>query len=327
MAKQTINVGVNPNDGTGEALRSAFQKVNSNFDEIYADEFINITNSKIADNAVDERVLSVGAGIAGQSLASDGAGGFYWGTAITGDVSAAILQTRLSEITGATTIGADATADVTFPGTITAAGSNKIAFSFPDQASFPDAVTNAGIIAYAQDTLKYYWANGTEWVQFFGLVADVRDGFEYFGYDTNDFIRFVPNAKTDFYVAGNYVVRFDDQGGITNTGDINSEGDVIAFSTSTLSDRELKTEITTIENSLDKIKELNGVEFVWKSNGNKSAGLIAQDVQKVLPQAVKQKVSLDETRINLVVDYNAVIGLLVESVKELQKEIEILKLK
>ena len=70
-----------------------------------------------------------------------------------------------------------------------------------------------------------------------------------------------------------------------------------------------------------------GVEFVWKSNGNKSAGLIAQDVQKVLPQAVKQKVSLDETRINLVVDYNAVIGLLVESVKELQKEIETLKSK
>ena len=224
MAKQTINVGVNPNDGTGEALRSAMQKVNSNFDEVYAAGFV--TNTSLVDNAIDERVLSIGAGIAGQSLASDGAGGFYWGTAITGDVSAAILQTRLSEITGATSIGADATADVTFPGTITASGANKIAFSFTDQASFPDAVTNPGLIAYAQDTLKYYWANGTEWVQFFGLVSDVRDGFEYFGYDTNDFIRFVPNAKTDFYVGGNYAVRFDDQGGITNAGDINSEGDV-----------------------------------------------------------------------------------------------------
>jgi hypothetical protein len=325
MAKQTINVGVNPNDGTGEALRSAMQKVNSNFDEIYGDFFI--TNTSLADNSVDERVLSIGAGIAGQSLASDGNGGFYWGTAITGDVSAAILQTRLSEITGSTTIGADASADISFSGTINATGSNKIAFSFSDETLFPDPTTNAGIIAYSEATGKFYWANGVEWVQFFGLVSDVRDGFEYFGYDTNDFIRFVPNTKTDFYVGGNYVVRIDDQGGITNSGDINAEGDIIGFSTSTLSDRDLKTEITTIENSLDKIKELNGVEFVWKSNGNKSAGLIAQDVQKVLPQAVKEKVSLDETKINLVVDYNAVIGLLVESVKELQKEIEILKSK
>jgi len=325
MAKQTINVGVNPNDGTGEALRSAMQKVNSNFDEIYGDFFI--TNTSLADNAVDERVLSIGAGIAGQSLASDGNGGFYWGTAITGDVSAAILQTRLSEITGSTTIGADASADISFSGTINATGSNKIAFSFSDETLFPDPTTNAGTIAYSEASGKFYWANGVEWVQFFGLVSDVRDGFEYFGYDTNDFIRFVPNTKTDFYVGGNYAVRIDDQGGITNSGDINAEGDIIGFSTSTLSDRDLKTEITTIENSLDKIKELNGVEFVWKSNGNKSAGLIAQDVQKVLPQAVKEKVSLDETKINLVVDYNAVIGLLVESVKELQKEIEILKSK
>lgn len=325
MAKQTINVGVNPNDGTGDALRSAMQKVNSNFDEVYGAGFIQ--NVNLGDNSVDERVLSVGAGIAGQSLASDGAGGFYWGTAITGDVSAAILQTRLSEIAGATTIGIDSTADITFNGQITATGSNKIAFSFTDEGLFPDPTIGSGTIAYSETTGKFYWANGTEWVQFFGLVSDVRDGFEYFGYDTNDFIRFVPNAKTDFYVGGNYVMRIDDLGGITNSGDINAEGDIVGFSTSTLSDRELKTEITTIENSLDKIKELNGVEFVWKSNGNKSAGLIAQDVQKVLPQAVKEKVSLDETKINLVVDYNAVIGLLVESVKELQKEIEILKSK
>lgn len=325
MAKQIVNVGVNPNDGTGEALRSAFQKVNANFDEVYGDNFID--NIKLADDAVDERVLNIGAGIAGQSLASDGNGGFYWGTAITGDVSAAILQTRLSEITGSTNIGADASADIIFSGTINATGSNKIAFSFADETLFPDATTSAGTIAYSELTGKFFWANGTEWVQFFGLVSDVRDGFEYFGYDTNDFIRFVPGAKTDFYVAGNYVMRIDDQGGITNGGDINAEGDVIAFSTSTLSDRELKTDIKPIENSLDKLNELNGVEFAWKSNGNLSAGLIAQDVQKVLPQAVKQKVSLDESKTNLVVDYNAVIGLLVESVKELQKEIQILKSK
>ena len=50
-------------------------------------------------------------------------------------------------------------------------------------------------------------------------------------------------------------MRIDDQGGITNGGEINAEGDVIAFSTSTLSDRELKTDIKPIENSLEKFSK------------------------------------------------------------------------
>ncbi len=50
MAKQSIGLGTNPNDGTGDALRIAFDKVNDNFDEVYADDFI--TTARIADDSV-----------------------------------------------------------------------------------------------------------------------------------------------------------------------------------------------------------------------------------------------------------------------------------
>ena len=51
MAKQTIGIGTSANDGTGDPLRDAFDKVNDNFDEVYADDFI--TNARLADDAVD----------------------------------------------------------------------------------------------------------------------------------------------------------------------------------------------------------------------------------------------------------------------------------
>lgn len=51
MAKQTVGIGTSANDGTGDALRVAFDKLNDNFDEVYADDFV--TNARIANDAVD----------------------------------------------------------------------------------------------------------------------------------------------------------------------------------------------------------------------------------------------------------------------------------
>jgi hypothetical protein len=101
-----------------------------------------------------------------------------------------------------------------------------------------------------------------------------------------------------------------------------ADGDITAYSTSTSSDLKLKQNILTIENPIEKIKQLNGVTFDWKKDGTKSAGLIAQDVQKILPEVVKEVANLndDETHLNL--NYNGVIGLLVEAVKEQQKQID-----
>jgi len=88
---------------------------------------------------------------------------------------------------------------------------------------------------------------------------------------------------------------------------------VLAFS-----DRNLKTNIKNIENSIDKIKKINGVSFNWKRNGEGSYGVIAQDVEKILPDAVNIDTGYRS------VNYNSVVALLVETCK--MQEIRIKKL-
>jgi|MDTC01.1.fsa_nt_gb hypothetical protein len=316
MAQQTINVGVSANDGGGDTLRASMQKINANFTETYGNDFID--SAQIVQDAVGERELNVGAGTTGQSLASDGSGGLYWGSVITGDVPINVLETRLGEI-GATTIGVDATADITFNGQITATGQNSITFLHATFAGLPAAASNEGLIAYAQDTGKFYWSNGTQWVTAFALASDVRDNIEYIGYDTSDFIRFVNNTKMDFYVNNVYRMRLDD--GLDLDGDINTTGDVIAYSTVTLSDINLKKDVEKITEPIEKINKLNGVTYKWKDSNKEAAGLIAQDVQNVLPQSVIKRTDFHGEE-QLALDYNAIVGLLVEAVKDLDNRLK-----
>ena len=74
---------------------------------------------------------------------------------------------------------------------------------------------------------------------------------------------------------------------------------------------------------MQKVSELKGVTFEWKKDGSESAGLIAQDVEKVLPSAVKEKelpFHADDDQEYKVVDYDQVTALLVEAIKELKEE-------
>lgn len=94
------------------------------------------------------------------------------------------------------------------------------------------------------------------------------------------------------------------------------------------SDRRAKSDIKVIENALEKVEKLTGntYELHNTSGGTtRSAGLIAQEVQEVLPEAVTQDIEADGGLLRL--NYNSVIALLVESVKELKAEIEELKSK
>ena len=110
------------------------------------------------------------------------------------------------------------------------------------------------------------------------------------------------------------------------TGAITATGDVTAFSTS---DKNLKQNITNINNSLDKVSQLNGVYYNWTKEALeknkhlvdvKEVGVIAQEVEAVLPEIVATRE--DGTK---AVKYDRLCALLIESVKELKKEIEELK--
>ena len=107
-------------------------------------------------------------------------------------------------------------------------------------------------------------------------------------------------------------------------GGINASGDITAFSTSVSSDPRLKTDIVKIDNAVEKVQMLNGVSWDW-IRGGKSAGVLSTDVAAVLPEAVTTgKIFGEDTEYDKV-NYNALIGLLVEAVKELQEEVNELK--
>ena len=112
--------------------------------------------------------------------------------------------------------------------------------------------------------------------------------------------------------------------------EVRSSGDVIAYYSSDLA---LKENINPISNALDKVSQLGGYSFDWKDTHledrgglddmfvkKSDVGIIAQEVQKVLPEAVGKRE--DGT---LGVRYELLVPLLVESIKELKKEIQSLK--
>jgi len=109
-------------------------------------------------------------------------------------------------------------------------------------------------------------------------------------------------------------------------GRIDASNDIVAYSTS---DQRLKENVTPIENALDKVKTLTGVEFDWKEETahvhgyhGHDVGIIAQDVQAVLPEAVRTNDSG-----YLSVRYEKMIALLIEANKELAARVEELEKK
>ena len=101
-------------------------------------------------------------------------------------------------------------------------------------------------------------------------------------------------------------------------GNIKSSQTVSAEDFNTTSDITLKTDICTIENALELISAIRGVRFTWKERLTPSLGVIAQEVEEVIPELVTGG---DPKQVN----YNGLIGVLVESVKELSVQIDNIK--
>ena len=106
--------------------------------------------------------------------------------------------------------------------------------------------------------------------------------------------------------------------GTVTTDVIDNSGAIYSGSFVYSSDVSLKEDIQTIENPLEKVQQLRGVSYKWKDTGRKDIGLVADEVQEVLPELVVEKGHKH-------IDYGHMIGLLVEAMKEQQKEIEELK--
>lgn len=141
------------------------------------------------------------------------------------------------------------------------------------------------------------------------------------GLDATDKITFTNNTRMDITINNVNEFRFE------NDGDFHANGDVIAFST-TVSDERLKENIKLVDGALDKVKQLKGVTFNYTQDGKVSAGVIAQDVEKVLPEAVSEKkipLKTDDGQLYKTVRYDALHSLLIEAIKELSADVNELK--
>jgi hypothetical protein len=112
----------------------------------------------------------------------------------------------------------------------------------------------------------------------------------------------------------------------STTNVLSCGGDIIAFA----SDERLKTNFEPIENAVDKVSKLNGFTYNFNEIGEelgfdtslRHAGVSAQEVQAVLPEAVCPAPASDEY---LTVKYDKLVPLLIEAIKELKEEIKELK--
>jgi hypothetical protein len=107
---------------------------------------------------------------------------------------------------------------------------------------------------------------------------------------------------------------------MSQDGTATFNGDVNAPNFNSTSDATLKTNVETLTGSLDAVKSLRGVSFDWIKNGGSEIGVIAQEVEDVLPDVV----NTNEDGIKSV-KYGNIVAVLIEAMKEQQAQIDELK--
>ena len=193
---------------------------------------------------------------------------------------------------------------------------NSMLFKIADAESAIICNKHGSVDLYHDNSKKFEtMSNGSQ------ITGRVYSTDGYFGLDATDSMQFVNNSRIDFYVNDSNEFRMEAD------GDFHADGDVIAFSTTIASDERLKENIEVVPDALDKVEALRGVSFDWKRDGKSSAGVIAQEVMGVLPEAVKEVQGLNDNESHLTVNYHALTSILIESIKELSARVKELEAK
>ena len=136
-----------------------------------------------------------------------------------------------------------------------------------------------------------------------GLYADEGD-------DNADKFQWLVDTSGDMKWQAYSGGSWQDELTLSNAGNLTATGNVTAYS-----DARLKTDIKTIDNALDKVTKLRGVSYKKLDTQAQEIGVIAQEVQNVVPEVVHDGAYLS-------VAYGNLVGLLIEAVKELKTELD-----
>ena len=220
--------------------------------------------------------------------------------------------------------------NISFDTANAAFGSSNISF---DTANAAFEVANNSVVAtYAFDTANAAFESSN--ISF--DTANAAFGSSNISFDTANAAFEVANS------AGGGLILYDDNtdsntyylplsntatgewtsGAVSNTKlyFVPSTGTLNATIFNSLSDENEKNNISSITNAIETVNQLRGVEFNWKDNDEKSAGVIAQELEKVLPHLVNTNKHGTAS-----VNYSGIIAYLIESIKELNDKIEKLR--
>jgi len=175
-------------------------------------------------------------------------------------------------------------------------------------------------VSYAS-TGTIWWLFTKVWTSWKLVWTNIQDGtvwsVQISNHTTNDSIR----AITTNHIRNNSINNTK----LNNTDNytvwwITVNGTARATSFLYTSDERYKENIKTLENSLDKVLSLRWVEYTWKDSWKKDIWFLAQDVEEILPELV----NTDEDWYKSVQYWN-IIWVLVEAIKEQQRQITLLE--
>ena len=195
----------------------------------------------------------------------------------------------------------------------------------------PDSTTTIRLAGSNSDNDDVTLTGGT------GVNVDRNSGSQLtFSLDEDEIILGGSDTRVFYNSTSNGQIRFNGNGSLKGTffsdGSFAVSDNIIAFYS--FSDERLKDDIISLDDnsSLNKVLNLNPVEFKWKDGerkGQKSIGLIAQEVEKIVPEVVREQKRIadnDEAfEMFKSLDYEHLVPLLVGAIKELKSEIEELK--
>ena len=172
---------------------------------------------------------------------------------------------------------------------------------------------------YYQDTDSAQWVDASP--SNIGIITSLTNVSFAPGSASSPSMYFIGDPQTGFFSpgAGQFTVVSTGSSILNiNPSGIRITGVATAQDFDALSDQNYKENVTTVNDALLKVDQLRGVKFDWKESGLPSYGVIAQELEQVLPELVHGN---DPKTVN----YNGIIGVLIEAIKELKAEVEELK--
>ena len=273
-----------------------------------------ITNAKIADNAVTADQISVsGNGTSGQALTSDGDGTFSF-TTITGNAYDLEVPDNTTAIRLAQTAGGTDNDDIT----LTGGTGISIARTSASEITITNSSTNTNSFATGGSL-----SSGV-------LTITGNSGFSSF--TVSGFSTATNQTRSSLSIDTSDNVQFGGLGAGTSaaSGEVRATGEITAFYSSDIA---LKENINPIENALNKVMSLGGYNYDWKDSyvekrggidgyfvRKSDVGVLAHEIEKVVPEAHATRE--DGTG---AVRYEKIVPLLIEAIKDLNKEIKELK--